>query len=183
LGRKSQKGREGRKEATRVADTLVHIASRSLSEPLTTGRAFVYALDGIISLYSCIRYVSFCTRFYRIWGHNKMFDTLLIYELLVQGSTAEMRAVFIGKNRGSRHHIGFLFRPLMVQALMPLPPPAAFNHHTRISHNLVRTHANTISIRLLKMIVCHREHSIITRVPRTSPRVLALIPSALGYAK
>jgi hypothetical protein len=25
------------------------------------GKAFVYALDGIISLYSCICYVSFCT--------------------------------------------------------------------------------------------------------------------------
>ena len=41
----------------------LYIQSREVSPKLSTGRAFVYALDSIISLYSCIRYVSFCTDF------------------------------------------------------------------------------------------------------------------------
>jgi hypothetical protein len=125
-----KKDERDEKEATRVADTLVHIASRSLST-LVMGKAFVYALDGIISLYSCIRYVSFCTKFYcTCVKHLEVgcFEaTLRCYESVVQGRTTEMQAIFIGKNRSSRWYpIGFPFRSLMVSALMSLRLSAAF---------------------------------------------------------
>jgi hypothetical protein len=46
------------------------------------GKAFVYALDGIISLYSCIRYVSFCITFKKLLGQADLRASMFGFSIL-----------------------------------------------------------------------------------------------------
>jgi hypothetical protein len=119
----------------------------------------------------------------RWWYISFEHRRLMVWDV-VQGGPPRYRSIFSCKNRSSRWpRTGFLFRALMVWAPTVGVPLRASNHQTYVSHDPVCTNANTISIGLLKIGVCHWEHPIIKPASLTSQCAQMLIPSALEFSK